>query len=162
MCLSCSSLIKSFGSSATSTCVCVCVCVCACAGCCECEALSLRGERKAACFGGGLERGCLWPVVFAVLLSMERMQAGKAAAPTGACVCVTLWGEEKKKEIEKDNKRTETKPSMLPPKEELRYFLLSCLLRGNAKRVKRILSNISHAKVEMGNWEGFPRGSGCL
>lgn len=32
----------------------------------------------------------LWPVVFAVLFSMEKMQAEKAAAQTGACVYVTL------------------------------------------------------------------------
>lgn len=64
-------------------------------------------------------QGCSWPVVFAVLLSMEKTRAEKAAAQTGACVYVTLEGEEKRKggkKIEKENKRTETKPSMCPQK----------------------------------------------
>lgn len=109
-------------------------------------------------FGAGLfVAGCVCRLAF----HGENASRESCCSDRSLCLCYTV-GRRKKKEIEKDNKRTETKPSMLPPKEELRYFLLSCLLRGNAKRVKRILSNISHAKVEMGNWEGFPRGSGCV
>lgn len=97
MCLSCSSLIKSSGSLATSTCECECVCGCVSRGVVnviENHCPYVDKERQRGLVGAWA--GCflffffLWPVVFAVLFSMEKMQAEKAAAQTGACVYVTL------------------------------------------------------------------------
>ena len=113
------------------------MCVCVCLRVCEPGASAklcpyVEKEKQRALVeggvGGGLERGCLWPVVFFAvsLFHWRELQAGKAAAPTGACV--TLWGEgkrkgkKKEKERQKDTREQKQNPTCAPNEELHCYF----------------------------------------
>lgn len=128
MCLSCSSLIKSSGSLATSTCECECVCGCVSRGVVnviENHCPYVDKERQRGLVGAWA--GCflffffLWPVVCRLVFYGENASRESCCSDRSLCLCYTVGRRKGKRvvvggEIEKENKRTETKPSMCPQK----------------------------------------------